>query len=132
MPLGLRLARSCSWGGGVLLHPWDVQKWTLVAGGRLSQEFASLGTRWATSAQAVTTQLTYVPIGGAMPYVSAVFARLSSKFLDAGTRILYIRSNGDFTAVAVVMFTGSAGSWERIFDAGNAVGNKIISLEALL
>jgi len=55
-----------------------------------------------------------------------VFARWLLQFLGAGTRILNIRSNGGFTAVAVVMFTGSAGSWERIFDAGNAVGNKII------
>jgi len=47
------------------------------------------------------------------------FDRSLSQFLDGGIHTFNIASNGGFTAVAVVKFTGIAGSFERIFDFGD-------------
>ena len=51
------------------------------------------------------------------------FTRTSAHFLNAGSQTLNIATNGGFTAVFSVRFTGSAGYWERIFDFGSASPN---------
>ena len=47
------------------------------------------------------------------------FQRSKSQFLDAGPNSFYIASNGGFSMVAVVRFTGSPGYYERLLDFGN-------------
>jgi hypothetical protein len=47
------------------------------------------------------------------------FDRTQTQYLDGGARTFNIASNGGFTVVAVVRFTGSPGNWERIFEFGN-------------
>lgn len=53
------------------------------------------------------------------------FNRASSQFIDAGSRTFNMATNG-FTVTAVVMFTGIAGSFERIIDFGNGQLNNNI------
>ena len=50
------------------------------------------------------------------------FERTQSQFRNAGLRTLNIATNGGFTAVAVIMFTGGPASWERVIDFGNGPG----------
>lgn len=47
------------------------------------------------------------------------FQRSKSQYLDAGPNSFYIASNGGFSMVAVVRFTGSPGYYERLLDFGN-------------
>ena len=67
--------------------------------------------------------LSYSAAGGPAGNGHVTFNRAESDFLSAGTRTLNIASNGGFTVVAVVRFTGSAGSYERIIDFGNGASN---------
>jgi hypothetical protein len=46
------------------------------------------------------------------------FNRTEEHFLDLGSRVFNIASNGGFTGVAVVKFTDAPGEGERIFDFG--------------
>jgi len=58
--------------------------------------------------------------GGGPAYV---FVRESAQFLNAGLRTFNLVSQGGFTAVGMVMFTGamtgSTSDWENVFDFGN-------------
>jgi hypothetical protein len=51
------------------------------------------------------------------------FDRANSQHLNGGSRTLNIATNGGLTIVALVKFTGTAGSWERIIDFGNGSEN---------
>jgi len=59
------------------------------------------------------------PTGGPESMGAITFDRELSQFLDSGPRQFNLATNGGFTAVAVVKFTGVAGAHERIFDFGN-------------
>ena len=76
--------------------------------------------------------LSYSAAGGPANNGHVSFNRAESDFLHAGTRTLNIASNGGLTIVAVVRFTGSAGTWERIigFDNGGVTcaGSDLIVL----
>lgn len=61
-----------------------------------------------------------------MGYVN--FDRANSQHLNGGSRTLNIATNGGLTVVALVKFTGTAGSWERIIDFGNGPDNDNILL----
>jgi len=50
---------------------------------------------------------------------ASTFDRAASQFLDLGSRVFNIASNGGFTGVALLKFTGTPGENERIFDFGN-------------
>jgi hypothetical protein len=63
--------------------------------------------------------LSYSAAGGPAGNGHVSFNRAESDFLDAGTRTLNIASNGGFTIVTVVRFTGSAPGWDRIIDFGD-------------
>ncbi len=56
------------------------------------------------------------------------FNRTSSQHLSGGERALNVATNGGFTAVALVKFTGTAASWEKIFDLGQGQANNNIYL----
>jgi len=56
------------------------------------------------------------------------FDRASSQYIDGGAHTFNIASNGGFTAVAVVKFTGVPGAWEKIFDFGTGPLNDNIYL----
>lgn len=64
-----------------------------------------------------------------MPYMS--FDRTNSQFLNRGSTTLNIATNGGFTALALVRFTGAAGNYERIFDFGNGENNNNIALSRI-
>ena len=48
------------------------------------------------------------------PYIE--FTRANTQYMDGGSRVLNIGTNGGFTAIVYCAFTGTAGSWERIFN----------------
>jgi hypothetical protein len=54
---------------------------------------------------------------GYSPYVE--FDRTKSSYFDAGSKVFSCNTNGGFTALMLLSFTGSAGSNEHIFDFGN-------------
>jgi hypothetical protein len=57
-----------------------------------------------------------------------VFNRAFSQYIDGGPHTFNIATNGGFTAVAVVKFTGNAGMYERIFDFGKGPNSDNILL----
>jgi hypothetical protein len=61
----------------------------------------------------------YSASGGPQGKGHVTFNRTNSQYLDAGARTLNIATNGGLTIVAVVRFTGTAGSYERIIDLGS-------------
>lgn len=68
-------------------------------------------------------QPTYISYGGLGVENGFVrFNRTSSQHLNGGSKVFNINTNGGFTALAFMKFTGSAGSWERILDFGNGQG----------
>ena len=72
--------------------------------------------------------LSYSAAGGPAGNGHVTFNRAESDFLSAGMRKLNISSNGGFTVVTVVRFTGSPGSWERIIDFGNGANDNNLVL----
>jgi hypothetical protein len=58
----------------------------------------------------------YNPLGGPQGKGHVTFDRSKEQYLDAGPCTWNIETNGGLTIVAVVRFTGSAGSEERIID----------------
>lgn len=61
-----------------------------------------------------------------MGYVN--FDRASSHHLNGGSRTLNIATNGGFTALALVKFTGAVATWERIFDFGSGAPSNNIGM----
>ena len=64
-----------------------------------------------------------------VPYMS--FNRTSSQYLERGSTTLNIATNGGFTAMALVRFTGTVGSWERIFQFSSGIPNTATNTVAL-
>ena len=87
--------------------------------------FASVSTRNNT---AVGVMPTYNALGGPSGKGHVSFVRASSQYLDAGSRTFQINTNGGFTIVAVVRFTGTVGFDERVFDFGIGSANSNIYL----
>ena len=56
------------------------------------------------------------------------FDRAQTQYLDGVALRFIMASNGGFTVVAVVRFSGSPGHWERIIDFGHGAGNNNIIL----
>jgi hypothetical protein len=54
---------------------------------------------------------------------AVTFNRGASQYLDGGSHQFNIATNGGFTAIAVVRFTGTLLNLERIFDFGNGADN---------
>ena len=82
---------------------------------------------WGSFIQQTASQRpTYASSGGykGLPYVS--FNRTNSQHLQLPSITLNMASNGGFTSLAVVRFTGTAGISERIFDFGNGQANNNI------
>ena len=63
----------------------------------------------------------YNPLGGPQGKGHVTFDRSKEQYLDAGPCTWNIDTNGGLTIVAVVRFTGSPGSSERIIDFGNGI-----------
>jgi hypothetical protein len=82
--------------------------------------FSSVATR---NNVAVGTMPTYNPLGGPKGMGHFSFDRTRSQWLNAGSRTLNIATNGGFTFVVVVRFTGNPGNFERIIDLGVGPGN---------
>ena len=80
------------------------------------------------SAQGSAILPVYKALGGPQGKGHVTFDRTQSQFLDAGTRILNMATNGGLTIVAVVRFTGTVGNGERIFDMGNGPSNNNVLL----
>jgi hypothetical protein len=64
----------------------------------------------------------YNPLGGPQGKGHVTFDRSKKQYLDAGPCTWNIETNGGLTIVAVVRFTGSAGSFERIIDFTSGPG----------
>jgi hypothetical protein len=78
--------------------------------------------------QTSTARPTYISSGGyaGNPYLA--FNRANSQFLERGSITLNIATNGGFTALALARFTGTVGSYERIFDFNNGIATDNIYL----
>ena len=87
--------------------------------------FASISTR---NNAGVGTIPTYNAVGGPNGKGHVSFNRANSQYLDAGSRTFNIATNGGFTIVAVVRFTGSSGAHERILDMGSGPDNNNLFL----
>jgi len=73
----------------------------------------------------------FVPTGGPSGRSAVVFDRTNLQHLDGGAVSMNIASNGGFTAVAVVRFTGSANAFERVLDFGKGFNNDNILISRL-
>lgn len=79
--------------------------------------------------QATTAnQPTFFNTGGYQnrPYV--FFNRTNSEHLAGGNLTLNLQTNSGFTMMGLIKFTGTAGSWERVFDFGNGSANNNLFL----
>jgi hypothetical protein len=56
---------------------------------------------------------------GSSPFIS--FNRASSQYVDGGSRTFLINTNGGFTSVVYMAFTGTAGSYEAIHEFANSL-----------
>jgi hypothetical protein len=65
----------------------------------------------------------YNALGGPEGQGHVTFDRAQSQYLDAGQRTMNIATNGGLTIVAVVRFTGTIASWERIIDLSSRPSN---------
>ena len=77
-------------------------------------QLASLATRGTTPIGNAVYQSTAGPNGNG----AVTFARAQSEYLDAGSHVFNINTNGGFTAVMLVRFTSPSALNERIFDFG--------------
>jgi len=98
--------------------------WAVLEASTISQSNNTKIATWGSTTQTFiqtteTNKPTYFTTGGYNngPYV--YFNRLNSNYLNAGTRTLNISTNGGFTSVCLIKFTGSVGASERIHDLGN-------------
>jgi len=66
------------------------------------------------------------PSPGFGPVVT--FDRSLNQAMDGGAQNFMVRSTSGFTAIAVFMFAGTAGTWERIFQFGNSAQSAAIYL----
>ena len=80
--------------------------------------FASVSTRGMAPVGSAILPV-YNALGGPLGKGHVTFDRTKSQYLDAGSRTLNIATNGGLTIVAVVRFTRTVGSWERIIDLAN-------------
>jgi hypothetical protein len=95
---------------------------TLIPG--TPSKLASPSTRHA-AAVGSTVLPAYFAQGGPFGKGHVRFDRTQTQYLDGGARTFNIASNGGFTVVAVVRFSGS-GLWEKIIDFGNNAGDNNI------
>lgn len=97
--------------------------WAVLEASNLSLSSGANVSSWGevrTFTQATTAnQPTYFSTGGFSnkPYV--FFNRTNSTFLNAGTQTLNVSTNGGFTMMVQVKYTGTAANFERIIDFGN-------------
>ncbi len=94
---------------------------------------ASLLTLTGTEVSSWGSPIAFVGASGSRPdYIAsenvARFTRANLDYLDAGSRTLAISTNGGFTAIVQMRFTGTAGKWERIFDFASGPGSNNILL----
>jgi hypothetical protein len=101
--------------------------------GRGGSKFASVSTR--TSAPVGSAALPsynfpagYNAQGGPQGNGHITFIRTKSQFLNAGPRVFNVASDGGFTIVAVVRFTGNPGENETFIALGKGAGNDNIYL----
>jgi len=97
--------------------------WAVLEASALSQNNNTTVSAWGTTrsfTQATeANKPTYFATGGYNngPYV--FFNRTNSAYLNAGSQTMNMSTNGGFTAVCLIKFTGALDYWERIFDFGN-------------
>ena len=66
---------------------------------------------------------TYLSSGGYTNDQGVVrFNRANSNYFSAGSKAFKIATNGGFTCIAFIIFTGTVGDWERIIDFGSGAG----------
>ena len=78
-------------------------------------------TSWSSlsDAAAGSTPLpSYIPAGGPTGNGHSSFRAVDSQFLSAGARTLHVAAHQGLTLVALVKFTGTGGTFERILEGG--------------
>ena len=96
----------------------------ITTGGNVGINTTSPGFTLDVNGTAKFSKFTYFPRDGKKtlqfntnsqaPYIQLDSS--ASQYLDFGSQTFNIATNGGFTAIAYCAFTGSAGSYERIFD----------------
>ena len=119
------------------IHPWiwlqgysgtpeDTNRLLYVAGSRDDGTSAALNGLPSISEDggwAVWVRSSGNPPTVSTDGVQLTFDRTLEQFIDGGVHTFAIASNGGFTAVAVVKFTGAPAEGEQIFDFGNSPNN---------
>jgi hypothetical protein len=88
---------------------------------------AEASGQWS-GASSSTVVPAFVADGGQTGKGHLRFNRAQEQYLDAGVHDFKIASNGGFTAVAVIRFTATTASWERVFDIGNGQSSNNLML----
>jgi hypothetical protein len=109
---------------------YPVNPWAILDATTLTLSNASNVSSWGIFKefkQSVTiNQPIYYSTGGYNSGAYVFFNRTNSTFLNAGSQLLNISTNGGFSCMCLMQFTGTAGNWERIFDFGNSNPNNNI------
>lgn len=112
--------------------PYPSNPWAQLEASKLDLSNNSNVSSWGIGiafTQATTiNQPVYFSSGGYDNKSYVFFNRTNSTFLNAGTQTLNVSTNGGFTAMALIKYTGTAGGWERIFDFGNGQASSNIFL----
>jgi len=100
-------------------NAWAILDVTMLSSQANNSTVEQWGVQRVFKQATVANRPTYVSTGGYNngPYV--FFNRTNSTFLDAGAQTFSISTNGGFTIMCLMKFTGSAASWERIIDFGS-------------
>jgi len=106
--------------------PWAILDVVTLASQANNSAVESWGVLKLFSQPVSANRPTYVSSGGYnnTPYV--FFNRTNSTFLDAGSQTLSVSTQGGFTLVCMIKWTGTVGGWERIIDFGSGSGNNNI------
>ena len=100
-------------------NPWAILDVATLSTQANNSTVEQWGVQRVFKQATVANRPTYVTTGGYNngPYV--FFNRTNSTFLNAGAQTFPISTNGGFTIMCLMKFTGSAGAWERIIDFGS-------------
>ena len=100
-------------------NAWAILDVTMLSSQANNSTVEQWGVQRAFKQPTVANRPIYVSTGGYKngPYV--FFNRTNSTFLDAGSQTLPISTNGGFTIMCLLKFTGTAGASERIIDFGS-------------
>ncbi len=111
--------------GGNFISPYSTTACARFIALMPTPSLASVSTRLSPGVGILPT---YNATGGPYGKGHVSFNRATLQYLDGGTRTLNIATNGGFSLVTVVRFTGTAGKYESLFNLGTVKNTNNIIL----